>query len=118
MKEFSNFVMFARRCKPYLTLRSRLPIGPNGVRLHQFYFFLDFYSKSRYNNCYELAWMAKLANAHGLSPCELWFLRVQVPLYALVILRKMTLKIMQTYMVGQQALAVRKLSNFINLTLW
>lgn len=56
-------------------------MGPNGVRLHQF-FIIDFSLKSRYNYCYELAWMAKLANAHGLSPCELWFLRVQIPLYA------------------------------------
>ena len=58
--------------------------------------------------------MAKLADAQDLKSWEHPFVRVQVPLCALVILREMTLKIMQTHMVGQQALAVRKLSSSIN----
>ena len=73
--------MFARRCKPYLTLRPRLPMGPNGVRLHHF-FIIDFSLKSRYNICYKLARMAKLADAQDLKSWEHLFVRVRFPLCA------------------------------------
>ena len=94
--------------------------GPNGVRLLQFFLnlILTFDSKVDIILVMNYAWMAKLADAQDLKSWELRFVRVQVPLCALVILREMTPKIMQTHIVGQQALAVRKLSCFITLTLW
>ena len=89
----------------------------NGVRLLQFFLnlILTFGSKVDIILVMNYAWMAKLADAQDLKSWELRFVRVQVPLCALVILREMTPKIMQTHMVGQQALAVRCL---ITLTLW